>query len=64
MLYIFRLKEQTSSRETLQTVGGKHKDLNQELDNVKQLSSTLIRDNVFLNHKIEFMEINLKVWIF
>lgn len=61
MLYIFRLKEQTLSRETLQTVGGKHKDLNQKLDNVKQLSSTLIRDNVFLNHKIEFMEINLKV---
>lgn len=61
MLYIFRLKEQTLTRETLQTVGGKHKDLNQELDNVKQLSSTLIRDNVFLNHKIEFMEINLKV---
>lgn len=61
MLHIFRLKEQTSTREILQTVGGKHKDLNQELDNVKQLSSTLIRDNVFLNHKIEFMEINLKV---
>lgn len=59
--HIFRLKEQIFTRETLQTVGGKDKDLNQELGNAKQLSSTLIRDNVFLNHKIEFMEINLKV---
>lgn len=61
MPHIFRLKEQILTRETLQTVGGKHKDLNRELDNAKQLSSALIRDDVFLNHKIEFMGINLKV---
>lgn len=39
MQHILRLKEQILTRETLQTVGGKHKDLNQELDNAKQLSS-------------------------
>lgn len=44
---IFRPKNQILSRETLETVGGKDKDLNQELNNAKQLSSTLIRDNVF-----------------
>lgn len=59
MPHIFRPKEKIITRETLQTAGGKHKDLNQELDNAKQLSSTLIRDNgFFLNNKIEFMEIN------
>jgi len=59
MPHIFRQKE-ILTRETLQTVGGKHKDSNQELDNAKQLSSTLIRDNVFPNNKIEFMKISLK----
>lgn len=61
MPHIYRLKEWILAGEALQTVGGKHKDLNQELDKAKQLSSTLIRDNVFLNHKIEIMKINLKV---
>lgn len=55
MPHIFRPKGQILSRETLQPVGGKHKDLIQEFDDAKQISSTLIRDNVFLNHKIEFM---------
>lgn len=61
MPHIVRLKEQILTKETLQSVGGKHRDLNQKLDNVEQLLSILIRDNVFLNHKIEFMEINFKV---
>ncbi len=61
MPHIVRLKEQILTKETLQSVGGKHGDLNQKLDNVEQLLSILIRDNVFLNHKIEFMEINFKV---
>lgn len=41
MPHIFRLNEQILTKETLQTVGRKHKDLNQELDNDKQLSSIL-----------------------
>lgn len=49
MPHIFRPKEKILTRETLQTAGGKHKDLNQELDNAKQLSSTLIRDNGFFS---------------
>lgn len=44
---IFGPKEQILTREILQTVGGKHKDLNQELNNAEQLSSTLIRDILF-----------------
>lgn len=64
MPHIFRPKEQIFTRETLQAVGGKYKDLNQDVDNAKQLSSTLIKDNVFLYHKIKLMEINLKVWVF
>lgn len=56
MPHIFRPKEQILTRETLQTVGETHKDLNQELDNAKQLSSTLTIDNIF------FLIIKLNLW--